>query len=551
MYDESSPRYLTVTGHKRGSQTLLLHSQCALEVIHARYLGAEEIEGTKLAPACAPPPDDLDTERILEKATTAANGEKFSKLWRGEWQGDYPSQSEADLALAGSLAFWCGRDPEAIDTMFRRSGLYRDKWERADYREGTIAKAMERDRFYDWGADGEAVEAVVTGGSLPLPSGNGQATGDKPDIVKEIEEAKAKKPPPSFTRMMSSAELEELDQKNAFLIEDVLVKGQPLVFGGPGKAMKTSVSVDFAVSLGSATPFLGKFAVPRKVRVAFWTGESGEMTIKETAIRIAKSKGRRLRDCSVDWSFDLPKLCRPDHLTALREHIASRQYEVVIVDPLYLSLLSAENAGLAGNVYAMGAALSPVGEMGKYSGCTVCLIHHFKKIGTGDVNNPCALEDLSQSGISEWARQWILLQRRTPYTSDGTHELWMRLGGSAGHASLNALTIDEGLLDSKTMSGRHWRVQVRSQSQAISEEKTRKAEEKATAAEKENAVLSAKVVEYLKTRPDGETARVMRTALGLGEAKMRGVLGALLLSATIAECQIRKTNASFPGYKLA
>ena len=45
------------------------------------------------------------------------------------------------------------------------------------------------------------------------------------------------------------------------------------------------------------------------------------------------------------------------------------------------------------------------------------------------------------SGIGEWARQWLLLQRRCPYQSDGNHELWMRCGGSAGHAGLYAVDI--------------------------------------------------------------------------------------------------------------
>jgi primase-polymerase (primpol)-like protein len=49
----------------------------------------------------------------------AANGEKFAKLWSGDVSG-YPSQSEADLALCGILAFWT-RDRAQIDRLFRQS----------------------------------------------------------------------------------------------------------------------------------------------------------------------------------------------------------------------------------------------------------------------------------------------------------------------------------------------------------------------------------------------------------------------------------------------
>jgi len=73
----------------------------------------------------------------------ARNGASFTKLWNGdtsEYDGD---DSRADLALCSMLAFWTGNNQDRIDTLFRQSGLYREKWERKDYREGTIAKAVE------------------------------------------------------------------------------------------------------------------------------------------------------------------------------------------------------------------------------------------------------------------------------------------------------------------------------------------------------------------------------------------------------------------------
>jgi hypothetical protein len=53
----------------------------------------------------------------------------------------YPSQSEADMALATLLAIKHG-DAAKIDDDFRESALYRAKWEREDYRNGTIQKAL-------------------------------------------------------------------------------------------------------------------------------------------------------------------------------------------------------------------------------------------------------------------------------------------------------------------------------------------------------------------------------------------------------------------------
>lgn len=48
----------------------------------------------------------LNDESIIEKAMLSKQGHKFSKLWNGDIS-DYPSHSEADLALTSILAFYC------------------------------------------------------------------------------------------------------------------------------------------------------------------------------------------------------------------------------------------------------------------------------------------------------------------------------------------------------------------------------------------------------------------------------------------------------------
>jgi|GEM_PF-6286555 len=60
------------------------------------------------------------------------------------WTGNYPhkSPSEADLALCRYLKFWLDDESEnvrsRIEQVFSKSALYRDKWDRDDYRERTL-----------------------------------------------------------------------------------------------------------------------------------------------------------------------------------------------------------------------------------------------------------------------------------------------------------------------------------------------------------------------------------------------------------------------------
>ena len=96
-----------------------------------------------MKPSVAPPGSFLSDDSVIEIASTAINGDKFRKLWSGDTTG-YISHSEAEMALCSILAFYCGGDTEQMDRLIRCSGMYREKWERKDYREDTLRKAVLR-----------------------------------------------------------------------------------------------------------------------------------------------------------------------------------------------------------------------------------------------------------------------------------------------------------------------------------------------------------------------------------------------------------------------
>jgi DNA-binding MarR family transcriptional regulator len=77
-------------------------------------------------------------------------------------------------------------------------------------------------------------------------------------------------------------------------------------------------------------------------------------------------------------------------------------------------------------------------------GVTPILLHHFRKVGKS-YTEPPELEDLSQAGIAEFGRQFILLKRREAYEQDGNHCLWLVWGGSAGHQGQGILEAHDGV----------------------------------------------------------------------------------------------------------
>lgn len=92
---------------------------------------------------------ELPTElsKLIGRIINSRNAEhiphyqRFKKLWGGKWQDLYPSQSEADAAFCALLARE-GLSSVEIDMVVRSSALYREKWERLDYRRRTITGVM-------------------------------------------------------------------------------------------------------------------------------------------------------------------------------------------------------------------------------------------------------------------------------------------------------------------------------------------------------------------------------------------------------------------------
>ncbi len=117
----SSGRYFTITGrHLPISPRTLEARQEALDALYAEYGGIDTAEGeTAEQPSRSGPL--LDDARLLEKACSATDGEKFRRLFYDGPAG-YPSPSEADFALCVLLAFWTGKDAGRMDRLLMYRG---------------------------------------------------------------------------------------------------------------------------------------------------------------------------------------------------------------------------------------------------------------------------------------------------------------------------------------------------------------------------------------------------------------------------------------------
>jgi len=349
-------------------------------------------------------------------------------------------------------------------------------------------------------------------------------------------------PPAERYPLLNAAELDEATFELDYLIPGILVRNQPCVVGAPVKCLKTSiVGVDLSISLASGRPFLNHFTVPEQTTVCVLSAESGAATLQETARRVAASKGISLQSIKDRWhlSATVPNLKSEEDLQQLRKLIRDKSVKVLILDPLYLALPA--NSAEAASMFDMGRLLRALTELAIEEECTPVLIHHFRQ-SQRNIGKQPELEDLSHAGVSQLARQWILISRRTKYRDDGRHELWMRCGGSAGHSSLWGVTISEGLQSDP--GGRRWETVV-STADAVSQQK---ADEKC----KETLLGNVgKILGALKNYPQGETQKILAKDTQLNHIYFRQAITAIDRAGVLKRPKVQKSNGqSYDGFSL-
>ncbi len=139
-------RYYTMTGEIYGDIKPIEYRDSECQQVREKYLKQEQAK-----PEIIPIQYDTDSD-ILRKMFNSQNGTSIQALYNGDISG-YKSQSEADLSLCNHLAFWTLKNANQMDSLFRQSKLYRDKWDKVHdgsrtYGEMTIQKAIDGTRDY-------------------------------------------------------------------------------------------------------------------------------------------------------------------------------------------------------------------------------------------------------------------------------------------------------------------------------------------------------------------------------------------------------------------
>ena len=163
--------FFAVTGdHLEGTPRKIERRADVISRLHSRFFASSQSSCSATIRTVRTTIDNDDA--LIEKACSAENGEKFQRLWEGEWKDDHESQSHADIAFCGLLAFWTGCDKERMDSLFRRSGLFRPKWDEKHFANGetygehTIGVAVENNAATYGGDSGKTSPPTQGGASV-------------------------------------------------------------------------------------------------------------------------------------------------------------------------------------------------------------------------------------------------------------------------------------------------------------------------------------------------------------------------------------------------
>ena len=144
MYD--SGRFFTMTGKTIGKYKQVTEvSQRVFKTIYDKYFPDNTIQYPS-SNNYQQNIHNLSETDVINEIFNSKQAKLFDELMKGNYEPYYTSHSEADMALANILAFWCAKDYSQMDSIFRQSNLYRDKWDEkrknSTYGEQTLFKAI-------------------------------------------------------------------------------------------------------------------------------------------------------------------------------------------------------------------------------------------------------------------------------------------------------------------------------------------------------------------------------------------------------------------------
>lgn len=234
-----------------------------------------------------------------------------------------------------------------------------------------------------------------------------------------------------------------------FLVRGVIKERSYGALGAEYKAGKTWMCLDLAVSVALGRPWLGKFEVEGRHRVAYMLGEGQE---EEFFRRLEAIAGDRTEELLTSWisvQIGSSNLSDPAQLERIHRELTEFKPALTIVDPWYLSAGEVDGK----NIVVAGRVLDNISGMARMVGSALLIAQHWNKTGQGNGTSRWA-----GSGLQEWARFMINVevtkyQEADPEDETGQTAADIRMGFSgevSGHYDVRRVVWTDNYLDASS-----------------------------------------------------------------------------------------------------
>lgn len=313
-----------------------------------------------------------------------------------DYDGDH---SRADLALCGEFAR-IGFSPIQIDMALRASGLYREKWERDDYRRATIAKALEGRKFADEsGSLRSALESAMS------------EVDDSQDSTGLLDLQNGK-------IVISTGDPLPRD----WTIDGLLLPGKSAVIGGFGGTSKTMLAMQLAVAVALGQPFSGKAVKQGGVMLLLGEEDQAEIARRVNAIVRLQSLGPEEIQLIEDNLRAFPLVGKDVRLTAKEKGVLQeRRFEREVIAAANkmenVRLIVLDHLGLfhGGEFNAReDAALTMrvVNNIAQLTGASVLMVAHTPKSANQSEESDSSMISGSTAFVDQARGAWILATMR-------------------------------------------------------------------------------------------------------------------------------------------
>jgi putative DNA primase/helicase len=351
--------YMTVTGDVYRDVPIAERQ----ELLTAFYNDMQKGKGDNPTVELVSHPESQSDKTICIQAAEASNGDLFKRLYLGEWQGEYPSQSEADIALCNVVAFYSD-NPEQVIRIFRASALgKRKKAQRDDYVGNMVRKAFDQKlRNIDVSqliANGKQQLFIQKANQVPMASS-------------------VHVPTKRHVELTSVATIQPENIK--WFWRYWLALGKLAIFaGGPGIG-KSTLTLALAATASNGGSWPDGTSSPAG-HVLIWTNEDG---IADTVVPRLLAAGARLDNVHVisattDSKGEKLPFSPATDIPLLKEKIlATHNVVLLIIDPVVAAVEKDMN-----QTNIVRKSLQSLVDFANEIGCCVLGITHFRKNSEG------------------------------------------------------------------------------------------------------------------------------------------------------------------------